>query len=151
MYLIKPCCLQFTICEQFYQNLLSLTSRRYIMSEIIYNFLELSIFILTVVYLIFAVIAIIKKKDKANIRIIKARIVFESVFLTLFIIKMIMALILGKSIVSELVMAILWAICIPIDCKNLKNAKRVINYDFYIMPDFRDINDDNIIDVQFKD
>lgn len=66
---------------------------------------------------------------------------------------MIMALILCRSIVSDLICTILWAICTAIGWRNLKvkDAKRTTNYYFNIRPDFRDINDDNIIDVEFKE
>ena len=121
------------------------------MSEIIYNILGLAILVLAVVYLIFTIIANIKKTYNDNIGVIETRIVFTSILLALFIIKMITALILGKSIVSDLICAILWAICTAIGCSDLKDAKRTVNYDFHIMPDFRDINDDNIIDVEFKE
>lgn len=121
------------------------------MSEIIYSISELAILFFAVVYLMFAIITIIKKTYNDNINVIETRIAFTSVLLALFIIKMITALILGKSIVSELFCAILWAICTAIGCINLKDAKRILKYDFDIMPDFRDINDDNIIDVEFKE
>lgn len=121
------------------------------MSEIIYSISELAILFFAVVYLMFAIITIIKKTYNDNINVIETRIAFTSILLALFIIKMITALILGRSIVSEIFCAILWAICTAIGCSNLKDAKRIKNYDSDIMPDFRDINDDNIIDVEFKE
>ena len=124
------------------------------MLEIIYNILGLVIVILAVVYLIFAIIAMIKKTFNDNIGVIETRIAFTSVFFTLFIIHMIMALILGIciSIVSDFICAILWFICTGTGWSDLiKATKRTTNYDFDIRPDFRDINDDNIIDVEFKE
>lgn len=121
------------------------------MTEIIYSILASAIMFFVVGYLLFAIITFIKKTANDNISVIKTRIVFASVLSALFIIKMIMALILGKSIVSELICAILWAIYTAIECNNLKVAKSIINYNSYIMPDFRDINNDKIIDGDFKE
>lgn len=121
------------------------------MSEIIYSISVLAILFFEVVYLMFAIITIIKKTYNDNINVIETRIAFTSVLLALFIIKMITALILGRSIGSKLFCAIFWAIYTAIGYSNLKDAKRTKNYDSDIMPDFRDINDDNIIDVEFKE
>lgn len=124
------------------------------MSEIIYNILGLAILVLVVVFLIFS-FSISKKKTFNNIiRVSKTKIVFTSVFLALFVIRMILALILSKSTIeieSEILCIILWTICTSREYVYLKNVKRIINHDFHIMPDFRDINDDNIIDVEFKE
>ena len=111
----------------------------------IYSSLDLAILVLIVVYSKYTIITIIKvKHDK--IGVVKTRIVSSSAFLLLIIIKMIIALLLGKSIVSELVCAILWAICMVIGWATLKEAKRIANFEFHIMPDL----DENIIDVKYK-
>lgn len=124
------------------------------MSEIIYNILGLAILVLVVVFLIFS-FSISKKKTFNNIiRVSKTKIVFTSVFLALFVIRMILALILSKSTIeieSEILCIILWTICTSREYVYLKNVKKIINHDFHITPDFRDINDDNIIDVEFKE
>ena len=113
------------------------------MTEIIDNILELKITCLIVVYLVFAISTIIKKTYNNNIRVI-ARITFTSVLATLFIMKMIIALICGRSIISNLIGAILWIICTAIECSKLKDSKRTIKYEWHIIQDFIDINEDII-------
>ena len=115
------------------------------MSEIIYNIVSFAIAVSAISYLIYVTITYIKKTIK-NINAIKIRIVFKSVLFALFIIEMILALILGESIGIEIFGAIIWAISTVGGFEKLNAAKRI-----HIMPDFRDINDSNIIDVAFKE
>ena len=92
------------------------------MSEIIYIISGLAILFLEVFYLMFfAIITIIKKTYNDNINVIKTIIAFTSVMSALCIIKMITALILGRSIVGELFCAILWVICTAMGCRDAKS------------------------------
>ena len=120
------------------------------MSEIIYNILILATSFLGIVFIVFTITTIIKKKS-ININVKKTKIVLASILLALSIIQMILALILGKSIINAILCAIAWGICTALHCRSLKYAKESVNYDFHVMPGFRDIYDDDIINGGFRE
>lgn len=121
------------------------------MSEIIYASVGLAILILAVVYLVLITVLMIKKKY-SNVASIKVRIVFTSILFALFIIKIIPAIVLGKSIVNDIFCAVLWAICTVIGYLSLKDAKnKTVDYDFSIMKDWELGDNEDVIDVDFTE
>lgn len=92
------------------------------MLDIIYNGLGVAIVVLAVIYLILITVLMVKHAYD-NVASIKVRIVFTSTLFALFIFKMIPAVMLGKSIGSEIFCAILWAICTALGILCLKGAK----------------------------
>lgn len=121
------------------------------MLEIIYASLALAILILAVVYLIFSTVLMSKKKY-LNVASIKVRLVFTSILFALFIIKIILAIVLGKSIGNDTFCAILWAICTVIGYLSLKDAKnKTVDYDFSIMKDWELGDNEDVIDVDFTE
>lgn len=121
------------------------------MSEIIYASVGLAILILAVVYLVFITVLMIKKKY-SNVASIKVRIVFTSILFALFIIKIIPAIVLGKSIGNDIFCAILWAICTVTGYLSLKDEKnKTVDYDFSIMKDWELGDNEDVIDVDFTE
>lgn len=121
------------------------------MSEIIYASVELAILILAVVYLVLITVLMIKKKY-CNVASIKVRIVFTSILSALFIIKIIPAVVLGKSIGSDIFCAVLWAICTVICYFSLKDAKnKTPDYEFSIMKDREFGDNEDVVDVDFTE
>ena len=94
------------------------------MSEID-NMVVLATYVFVAVYVIFGITA--RKKKLNSIKIIKTRIVLESVLSILFIIITIRVLDLGESVVgqilSSIIFAIGWAIIMVIDSVSLKKVK----------------------------
>ena len=121
------------------------------MLNIIYASLGLAILILAVIYLILITVLMIKKKY-SNVASIKVRIVFTSILCALFIIKIIPAIMLGKSIVSEIFCAILWAICTVLGFWSLKDAyNKARDSEFYIFINSRFKENEDVIDVDFTE
>lgn len=121
------------------------------MSEIIYASVGLAILILAVVYLVLITVLMIKKKY-SNVASIKVRLVFTSILFALFIIKIIPAVVLGKSIGSDIFCAVLWAICTVIGYLSLKDAKnKTPDYEFSIMKDREFEDNEDVIDVDFTE
>ena len=100
------------------------------MSEID-NMVVLATYVFVAVYVIFGITA--RKKKLNSIKIIKTRIVLESVLSILFIIITIRVLDLGESVVgqipSSIIFAIGWAIIMVIDCVSLKKVKEKTDED----------------------
>ena len=100
------------------------------MSEID-NMVVLAIYVFLAVYVIFGITA--RKKKLNSIKIIKTRIVLESVLSILFIIITIRVLDLGESVVgqilSSIIFAIGWAIIMAIDIVSLKKVKEKTDED----------------------
>ena len=121
------------------------------MLNIIYASLGLAILILAVIYLILITVLMIKKKY-SNVASIKVRIVFTSILCALFIIKIIPAIMLGKSIVSEIFCAILWAICTVLGFCSLHDAyNKARDSEFYIFINSRFKENEDVIDVDFTE
>ncbi len=121
------------------------------MLNIIYASLGLAILILAVIYLILLTVLMIKKKY-SNVASIKVRIVFTSILCALFIIKIIPAIMLGKSIVSEIFCAILWAICTVLGFWSLQDAyNKARDSEFYIFINSRFKENEDVIDVDFTE
>ena len=121
------------------------------MLNIIYASLGLAILILAVIYLILITGLMIKKKY-SNVASIKVRIVFTSILCALFIIKIIPAIMLGKSIVSEIFCAILWAICTVLGFWSLQDAyNKARDSEFYIFINSRFKENEDVIDVDFTE
>lgn len=121
------------------------------MLNIIYASLGLAILILAVIYLILITVLMIKKKY-SNVASIKVRIVFTSILCALFIIKIIPAIMLGKSIVSEIFCAILWAICTVLGFWSLQDAyNKARDSEFYIFINSRFKENEDVIDVDFTE
>lgn len=121
------------------------------MLNIIYASLGLAILILAVIYLILITVLMIKKKY-SNVASIKVRIVFTSILCALFIIKIIPAIMLGKSIVSEIFCAILWAICTVLGFWSLHDAyNKARDSEFYIFINSRFKENEDVIDVDFTE
>ena len=100
------------------------------MSEID-NMVVLATYVFVAVYVIFGITA---RKNKLNsIKIIKTRILLESVLSILFIIITIRVLDLGESVVgqilSSIIFAIGWAIIMVIDSVSLKKVKEKTDED----------------------
>lgn len=91
----------------------------------IYTSLGWLILILAVIYVIFNIVSIIKKKHN-NVESIKIRIVLTASICALFIVMIIPAIMLGKSIVSEIFYATFWAIHTVIELRSLKYASMLI-------------------------
>ena len=115
--------------------------------EIIYTSVGLAIFIVAVIYFVLFTVLMIKKKS-CDIATIKVRLVFASILLALFIIQIIPAVILGKSIVNDIIGAVLWAITVTIYLF-LKNKK--LDYEFSIMKDRKFGDNEDVIDVDFTE
>ena len=100
------------------------------MSEID-NIVVLATYVFVAVYVIFGITA--RKKKLNSIKIIKTRIVLESVLSILFIIITIRVLDLGESVVgqilSSIIFAIGWAIIMVIDSVSLKKVKEKTDED----------------------
>ena len=100
------------------------------MSEID-NMVVLATYVFVAVYVIFGITA--RKKKLNSIKIIKTRIVLESVLSILFIIITIRVLDLGESevgqILSSIIFAIGWAIIMVIDSVSLKKVKEKTDED----------------------
>lgn len=100
------------------------------MSEID-NMVVLATYVFVAVYVIFGITA--RKKKLNSIKIIKTRIVLESVLSILFIIITIRVLDLGESVVgqilSSIIFAIGWAIIMVIDIVSLKKVKEKTDED----------------------
>ena len=100
------------------------------MSEID-NMVVLATYVFVAVYVIFGITA--RKKKLNSIKIIKTRIVLESVLSILFIIITIRVLDLGQSVVgqilSSIIFAIGWAIIMVIDSVSLKKVKEKTDED----------------------
>ena len=100
------------------------------MSEID-NMVVLATYVFVAVYVIFGITA--RKKKLNSIKIIKTRIVLESVLSVLFIIITIRVLDLGESVVgqilSSIIFAIGWAIIMVIDSVSLKKVKEKTDED----------------------
>lgn len=100
------------------------------MSEID-NMVVLATYVFVAVYVIFGITA--RKKKLNSIKIIKTRIVLESVLSILFIIITIRVLDLGESVVgqihSSIIFAIGWAIIMVIDSVSLKKVKEKTDED----------------------
>ncbi len=100
------------------------------MSEID-NMVVLATYVFVAVYVIFGITA--RKKKLNSIKIIKTRIVLESVLSILFIIITIRVLDLGESVVgqilSSIIFAIGWAILMVIDSVSLKKVKEKTDED----------------------
>lgn len=92
------------------------------MLNIIYNGLGVAVKVLSVLLLIFFS-GIIVKHASNNVVIIKVQIVFESIFFALFTFRMILAVMLSKSISDEILCAIIWIINIVQNILNLKKKK----------------------------
>lgn len=121
------------------------------MLNIIYASLGLAILILAVIYLILITVLMIKKKY-SNVASIKVRVVFTSILCALFIIKIIPAIMLGKSIVSEIFCAILWAICTVLGFWSLQDAyNKARDSEFYIFINSRFKENEDVIDVDFTE
>lgn len=121
------------------------------MLNIIYASLGLAILILAVIYLILITVLMIKKKY-SNVASIKVRIVFTSILCALFIIKIIPAIMLGKSILSEIFCAILWAICTVLGFWSLQDAyNKARDSEFYIFINSRFKENEDVIDVDFTE
>ena len=121
------------------------------MLNIIYASLGLAILILAVIYLILITVLMIKKKY-SNVASIKVRIVFTSILCALFIIKIIPAIMLGQSIVSEIFCAILWAICTVLGFWSLQDAyNKARDSEFYIFINSRFKENEDVIDVDFTE
>ena len=102
------------------------------MLNIIYTSLQLAIIILAVIYLILIIVLMIKKSYN-NVASIKVRIVLSSIQCALCIINIILAIMLGKSIVIQIVCAILWAIYMITGFLSLKDAQNTTpDSEFYI-------------------
>lgn len=93
------------------------------MLGIIYGSLRLAIVDLSLIYLIFLTVLMIKD-IYTNVACIKVQIVFTSILFALFIFKMIPALILGISIGYDILCAVLWVIFTVLNVLCLKDAKR---------------------------
>ena len=91
----------------------------------------LATYVFVAVYVIFGITA--RKKKLNSIKIIKTRIVLESVLSILFIIITIRVLDLGESVVgqilSSIIFAIGWAIIMVIDSVSLKKVKEKTDED----------------------
>ena len=100
------------------------------MSEID-NMVVLATYVFVAVYVIFGITA--RKKKLNSIKIIKTRIVLESVLSILFIIITIRVLDLGESVVgqilSSIIFAIGWAIIMVIDSVSLNKVKEKTDED----------------------
>lgn len=116
--------------------------------EIIYTSVGLAIFIVAVIYFVLFTVLMIKKKY-CDIATIKVRLVFASILLALFIIQIIPAVILGKSIVNDIIGAVLWAIYTVTIYLSLKNKK--LDYEFSIMKDRKFGDNEDVIDVDFTE
>lgn len=124
------------------------TSLGGITMEIIYTSVGLAIFIVAVIYFVLFTVLMIKKKY-CDIATIKVRLVFASILLALFIIQIIPAVILGKSIVNDIIGAVLWAIYTVTIYLSLKNKK--LDYEFSIMKDRKFGDNEDVIDVDFTE
>lgn len=121
------------------------------MLNIIYTSLGLAIVILAVIYLILITVLLINKKY-SNVASIKIRIVLTSILCALFIIKIIPAIMLGKSIVSEIFCAILWTICTLLGFWSLRDAQnKAMDSEFFTFINSRFKEDEDVIDVDFTE
>lgn len=124
------------------------TSLGGITMEIIYTSVGLAIFIVAVIYFVPFTVLMIKKKY-CGIATIKVRLVFSSILFALFIIQIIPAVILGKSIVNDIIGAVLWAIYTVTIYLSLRNKK--LDYEFSIMKDRKFGDNEDVIDVDFTE
>lgn len=92
------------------------------MLETIYSILALAIVIIALIFLILITVDW-SKKSYSNIRNIKIQISFSSILCILLIFKIVIALILAKSLGIDILCAIIWAICTVTHVLRLKDAK----------------------------
>ena len=107
------------------------------------RYIALAIFIVAVIYFVLFTVLMIKKKY-CGIATIKVWLVFASILFALFIIKIIPAVILGKSIVNDIIGAVLWAICTVTIYLSLKNK-------ISIMKDRKFGDNEDVVDVDFTE
>ena len=121
------------------------------MLNIIYTSLQLAIIILAVIYLILIIVLMIKKSYN-NVASIKVRIVLSSIQCALCIINIILAIMLGKSIVIQIVCAILWAIYMITGFLSLKDAQNTTpDSEFYIFINSGFKKNEDVIAVDFRE
>ncbi len=92
------------------------------MLEAIYSSLALVIVILALIFLILITV-FCGKKSYNDVASIKVQIVFEAILFTLFVFKIIIAVLVAKSLGMDIFCAVLWAINIVLDIIRLKDKK----------------------------
>ena len=121
------------------------------MLYIIYTVLNVSTLLLTIIYLVFLTVIMIRKSNN-RIANIKVQILFTLILFVLKIVMMIPAVMLGKSIGYEIFCAVLWGLCIILGFLTLKRVKKnTLDIEVFIDVEPYSESKEDMIDVDFTD